>query len=239
MSETLEQWTNSHVKEFEKFSISELSEILFHRDEARPQMIDSNYFWSPADGVIINAGIVTDDSPLEIKGKKYTLQKILDDKNYNTPSIVISIFMTFYDVHINRIPMAGRLKYRQVDPLITNNLPMLAVEKGLFANDKKYAKTGYDYHFYNERTINTIYSPRWDLTYNVVQIADEDVNLIVPYCPDQNEMFSQNERFGIIRYGSQCTLVIPLDDRYNMSILETPWRHVKAGVDKLVHIERK
>jgi phosphatidylserine decarboxylase len=61
----------------------------------------------------------------------YTVQDVLGDKNFNQPSLVIGIFMSFYDVHINRIPYSGILQYKGLDPIESTNKPMLAIEKDI------------------------------------------------------------------------------------------------------------
>ena len=114
---------------------------------------------------------------------------------------------------------------------------MLALEKDILnmainPNNLEYLK-------YNERMLNTIYSPQLDYTYHLVQIADEDVNVIAPFINHQNTPVSQNERFSLIRWGSQVELVLPLDERYEFTTLLDNEFHVNAGLDKLVHINFK
>ena len=84
--------------------------------------------------------------------------------------------------------------------------------------------------------LNKIYSPQLDYTYFLVQIADEDVNVIAPFINDQNAPVSQNERFSLIRWGSQVDLVLPLDERYDFNLVLQDEMHVNAGLDKLVKI---
>ena len=86
---------------------------------------------------------------------------------------------------------------------------------------------------------NKIYSPQLDYTYYLVQIADEDVNVIAPFINDQNSPVSQNERFSLIRWGSQVDLVLPLDERYDFDLVLEDEMHVNAGLDKLVKINFK
>ena len=78
-----------------------------------------------------------------------------------------------------------------------------------------------------------------DYTYYLVQIADEDVNVIAPFINDQNAPVSQNERFSLIRWGSQVDLVLPLDERYDFDLVLPDEMHVNAGLDKLVKINFK
>ena len=133
MAKTLEDWLESDVKKLAKLPVGELSNTFFFRDPIRPNFIDYQHFYSPADGTILYQKFVEDanDPIVEIKGVNYTLKDVLQDKEYNQPSLVIGIFMSFYDVHINRIPYAGTLSYKPLDPIESMNKPMLATEKDI------------------------------------------------------------------------------------------------------------
>ena len=96
-----------------------------------------------------------------------------------------------------------------------------------------------EYLKYNERMWNKIYSPSIDYTYYLIQIADEDVNVIVPFTTDQNDLFAQNERFSLIRWGSQVDLILPLDERFDFELCLEDHMHVEAGIDKLIKIQTK
>ena len=163
----------------------------------------------------------------------YTLQDVMGDKDYNTPSLVIGIFMSFYDVHINRIPYNGVIKYNRLEPIESTNKPMLAVEKDIL--NKVINPNNMDYLKYNERMLNKIYNSFLDYTYYIVQIADEDLNVIAPF-KQQGDLCTQNERFSLIRWGSQVDLVLPLDKRFSFELLLKETMHVNAGLDKLIKI---
>ena len=217
-----------------KLSISELSNTFFFRDPLRPTYIDNKYFYSPADGTILYQKIVSpNEQVLEIKGIDYTLQDVMGDKDYNNSSLVIGIFMSFYDVHINRIPYSGIIKYNHLEPIESTNKPMLAVEKDLL--NKVINPNNMDYLKYNERVLNTIYNSSLNYKYHIVQIADEDVNVIAPF-KQQGDLCTQNERFSLIRWGSQVDLVLPLDKRFTFELLLKETMHVNAGIDKLIKI---
>ena len=105
MAEKLEDWLAGEVAELSKLPVAELSNTFFFRDPVRPTYIDNEHFYSPADGTILYQKIVQPgEQVLEIKGIDYTIQDVMGDKDYNKPSLVVGIFMSFYDVHINRIP---------------------------------------------------------------------------------------------------------------------------------------
>jgi phosphatidylserine decarboxylase len=238
MAQKLEDWLNGEVAELSKLPIGELSNTFFFRDPIRPTYIDNEHFYSPADGTILYQKIVLPGAPcceniVEIKGKNYTLQDVMGDKDYNKPSLVIGIFMSFYDVHINRIPYSGTLKYNRLDPIESTNKPMLAVEKDILNNVIN--PNNMDYLKYNERVLNTIYNSTLDYTYHIVQIADEDINVIAPF-KQQGDLCTQNERFSLIRWGSQVDLVLPIDKRFSFELLLKETMHVNAGLDKLIKI---
>ena len=234
MAQKLEDWLNGEVAELSKLPIGELSNTFFFRDPLRPTYIDNEHFYSPADGTILyQKFVLPGEQVLEIKGIDYTLQDVMGDKNYNNPSLVIGIFMSFYDVHINRIPYSGTIKYNRLEPIESTNKPMLAVEKDIL--NKVINPNNMGYLKYNERVLNTIYNSSLNYTYHIVQIADEDVNVIAPF-KQQGDLCTQNERFSLIRWGSQVDLVLPLDKRFTFELLLKETMHVNAGIDKLIKI---
>ncbi len=118
MAEKLEDWLNGEVAELSKLPVGELSNKYFFRDPIRPNFIDNEHFYSPADGTIIYQKVVQpSEAVVEIKGINYTLKDVMSDDEYDKPSLVIGIFMSFYDVHINRIPYGGILIYKSLDPI--------------------------------------------------------------------------------------------------------------------------
>ncbi len=234
MAEKLEDWLNGEVAELSKMPVGELSNTFFFRDPIRSTFIDHEHFYSPADGTILYQKIVQPgEQVLEIKGIDYTIQDVMGDKDYNQPSLVIGIFMSFYDVHINRIPYGGVLKYKRLEPIESTNKPMLAVEKDIL--NKVINPNNMAYLKYNERMSNQVYVPSLDYTYHIIQIADEDVNVIAPF-KQQGDLCAQNERFSLIRWGSQVDLVLPLDSRYEFKTMLNDTMHINAGLDKLIKI---
>jgi len=236
MAKTLNEWIKTDVKQAEKMSIEQLSNQFFFRDPLRTMYIDNEHFYSPADGTILYQKIIKDPTEpiVEIKGINYTLQDAMGDKDYNKPSLVVGIFMSFYDVHINRIPYGGYLSYKHIDAIESTNKPMLATEKDIF--NGKINPANLEYLKYNERMWNKIYSPSIDYTYYLIQIADEDVNVIVPFTTNQNDLFAQNERFSLIRWGSQCEIIVPIDSRFDFELCQEDHTHVEAGIDPIFKI---
>ena len=236
MAKTLEDWLGSDVKKLLKLPTGDLSNTFFFRDPPRTNFINNDYFFSPADGTILYQKVVHDaNEPIvEIKGVNYTLKDVMCDQEYDSPSLVIGIFMSFYDVHINRIPYSGILKYEPIDSIESTNKPMLALDKDIL--NKAINPNNMEYLKNNERMFNEIYSPSLDYTYYLIQIADEDVDVIAPFVKHQNSYVGQNERFSLIRWGSQVDLVLPLDKRYTFETQHPDTTHVEAGLDTLIKL---
>ena len=239
MAKSLTEWYESEVSEIRDKPMKWLSEQYFFRDPNRPVFSDTSYFFPPADGIVLYAKQVEPDQGIiNIKGKDYSLQTAMRNTTYTRPSLVVGIFMTFFDVHINRVPYPGCLSYQELDTIDTYNYPMLYVEKDLLDNIVPYTRNA-DYLFNNQRIINRIYSMQLKQEYYVLQVADYDVDCIMPFKLKQNQPFAQNQRFSLIRYGSQVDLIIPLSGHYEFTPVLEAGMHVEAGVDPLVRISRK
>ena len=239
MAKTLSEWFDKDVAEVRDKSMRWLSEQYFFRDPNRPVYSDTDYFFPPADGVVLYAKVVEpDQSIINIKGKSYSLQTAMRNDNYDKTSLVIGIFMTFYDVHVNRVPYPGYLSYRELDTIDTYNYPMLFVEKDILDDVAPYTRKA-DYLFNNQRMLNRIYSMQLKQEYYVLQVADYDVDCIMPFKLKQNQPFAQNQRFSIIRYGSQVDLIVPLSAYFDFTPVLDAGMHVEAGIDPLVKITKK
>ena len=239
MAKSLRAWLESDVEQVHDRPMRWLSGEYFFRDPVRPMYSDPNYFFPPADGVVLYARQVAPDQAIvDIKGRAYSLQTALRDARFDAECLVIGIFMTFYDVHVNRIPYAGRLVYRELDPISTLNDPMIGVEKDLLDELRPYTRHA-AYLFNNQRVVNRIFSMDLRQHYYVLQVADYDVDCITPFRLKQNQCFAQNERFSQIRYGSQVDLIIPLSDHWTFTPLLGEGMHVEAGIDPLVRITPK
>ena len=239
MAKSLKEWVRTDVRRVKNKPLKWLSEEHFFRDPSRPVFSDTSFFFSPADGIIIYQQVVQPgDCLVEIKGKAYSLRTAMQDEAFDKPSLVIGIFMTMYDVHVNRLPYPGFLSYKQLDPISSYNYPMLAIEKNL-VDDLTIDNSQADYLHVNQRMINRIYAPDLQQHYYILQIADYDVDCVTPFNLSQNTSVGQNQRFSQIRFGSQVDLIVPLSERYGFeTIQETGW-HVEAGVDPLIRISRK
>ena len=236
MAKSLEEWVQSDVRPHADKPLSWLSQNHFFRDPARPTFSDTSYFFSPADGVILYQVVAVPNEPIiDIKGRSYSLRDAMRDEEFGKTCLVIGIFMTFFDVHVNRIPYPGRLSYRQLEPVETLNLPMLDVEKSIL-EDLRVSNDRAAYLHTNQRMINRIDSPQLGGSYFVLQIADYDVDSILPFELKQNQPCDQGRRFSQIRYGSQVDLIVPISETYELTPLQKPGVHVEADLDPLIAV---
>lgn len=248
MAKTLQEWVDTDVQQIAKdYEDCDLYREGFFRNPHRTIIKNPNIFYAPADGVIINQKFVTNlnDPLMVIKGKEYSLKYALgnNDKAIETiekagGAFVCDIFMTFYSVHINRVPVDSFLSYEKISCAESYNKSMLDVEENLFKGKFDKAIQNLEYMFTNERVLSTCHAPGLGINYFMVQIADVDVNSIqqmnVPYKDMPNtHLYQQGSCFGNIRYGSQTTLVIPYCDKYEISPNLEVGMVVEAGVDPI------
>lgn len=236
MARTLEEWVATDVAAVKDKPLRWLAEQYFFRDPPRPVITDTDYFFSPADGIILyQLTVEPHEAIVDIKGKAYSLRDALRDPSYDRKSLVVGIFMTFFDVHINRVPFPGRLSYKGLDPIDTYNYPMLPVEKNLVRELRlDVREAGYLHN--NQRTLNRVYAPILGHHYYILQIADYDVDCIMPFELKQNQPVAQNQRFSVVRYGSQVDLIVPLSDRLDFVPTLPVGVHVEAGTDALLRV---
>lgn len=149
--------------------------ICFFRDPERVTPLADNVIVSPADGKV--SLIVRDiEAPkeLEMGSEKFTR---------------VSIFLSVFDVHVNRIPVEGKIIKLHYHP-------------GKFIN-ASFDKASE----FNERQTVLIESKAGE-QFPVVQIAGLVARRIVCNL-DENQEVKAGERFGIIRFGSRVDLYLP------------------------------
>jgi phosphatidylserine decarboxylase len=238
MAKSLKEWVETDVTHIRARPLKWISEEHFFRDPCRPMFSDDEYFFSPADGIIIyQSEVHPADCIVDIKGKAYSLRSAMQDDTFDQPCFVIGVFMTMYDVHINRLPYTGFLSYKQLDAIGTFNRPMLDVERSL-VDDLTIDHSKAAYLHSNQRMINRVYAPSLKQYYYILQIADYDVDCITPFQLNQNTIVAQNERFSQIRFGSQVDLIVPLTERFHCEPMQETGTHVEAGIDPLIKIVR-
>ncbi len=239
MAKTIQDWLESEVHPYRDKSIAWISQFHFFRDPMRPTYSDPRRFFSPADGIIVyQRRVRPGEAIVTIKGKNYTLRDALRDPQFAPPCLVIGIFMTFFDVHVNRIPYSGQLSYKVLDPIDTFNHPMLDVENSIFV-DLRIPQDSLEYLHHNQRMVNRVFSSGLGQSYYILQIADYDVDCVTPFELKQNRPVTQGERFSMVRYGSQVDLIVPLSSRFDYVLLQETGSHVEAGLDPLIELAER
>jgi phosphatidylserine decarboxylase len=147
--------------------------IYFFRDPARVTPQRSDLVIAPADGVVSSAGFAA--PPPELGLGMAPLQRV-------------SIFMSVFDCHVNRAPVAGRVE-------------RIAYHPGLFLS-ADLDKASED----NER--NSLVIEAASGRYGVVQIAGLVARRIVCFTTEGARL-SAGERIGLIRFGSRVDVYLP------------------------------
>jgi|SRR3989338_2570143 len=157
----------------------------FYRDPKR-KIPKGNNIVAPADGKIIS---IIDTSKSNIKIKKGILGKIKTlTKDVAKECYAISIFMSPFDVHINRAPIAG-------------TITSIKHTRGKFFEAYNLEKS-----LLNEKNEIIIQNKRMGV--KIIQIAGFLARRIKCYAK-QNQKVNKGEKIGMIALGSQTTLIIP------------------------------
>lgn len=173
----------------------------FLRDPTRT-IPPGNNIVCPADGKVL-AIKEFKNNELEINkkhlGRVKTFTKDVSKKGY-----MISIFMNIMNVHINRAPIRGKVKY-------------VKHSKGKFLNAESKAST-----FENENVQILIQDGKFKV--KMIQIAGLVARRIVPFIKGREKII-KGQRIGLIKLGSQVTLILP----DTVSIKVSEGEEVKAG----------
>lgn len=233
----LKEWLQTdEVKKLKNMTGGKRYSREFFRDPFRSLFIRPEMMLAPADGIILYAHerVKPDEAIVVVKGRKLTTRELLDDKEFKQDCLVIGTYMTEYDVHVNRGPTAGYLtEFHRTPYLFTHNFSMI-LEQDSLLEGRGAEQPDMGYLFPNERCIVHFYAPKIRCSYYTVQIAERDVDEIANWGYNSQ---MQGERFGMVRFGSQVDLVIPLSAKTpKFKIHAKVNYHVEAGVDPLVEV---
>ena len=162
----------------------------FFRNPERTVNTDHSLLYSPADGTVMEVSEIFDDEYLNAKAKKVT------------------IFLSVFNVHVNRSPAEGTIKFQRYT--VGHFLP---------AFNKNAA-------FENERFAMGIENDRMKIL--VIQIAGILARRIDNWVNLGNHL-DQGEVYGMIKFGSCTELVVPAD----VEILCKKGDKVKGGITVL------
>ncbi|HMK37316.1 MAG TPA: phosphatidylserine decarboxylase [Desulfomonilaceae bacterium] len=183
---------------------------------------------SPADGTIVYVkAVLPHEEVLVIKqGLAASVNDIVRE-DMEAPKILIGIFMSPFNVHYNRAPIAGRVERITHYPAKTANVNMGPMHiRTLFNRSPFYENS---FHIVeNERTVTRI-KGRFkgsEISCYVIQIAGKSVSGIDSYIPEDGDV-GKGEIFGMIRIGSQVDVVVP--QMSGMTVKVEPGDRVRAG----------
>lgn len=207
--------------------------VWFFRNPKRTIPPEGSGILSPADGTVVYVRhMEPSESVISIKrGVQATLHDITRE-DMTKPKILIGIFMSPFNVHYNRAPISGRVRFVRHYPPSVENVCMLWMHlRTIFRRTPLYRNS--THIIGNERTVTKIEGEYRgnEVGCYVVQIAAKSVHGIDVYTGEGGDV-TAGEIFGMIRIGSQVDLVVtPLE---GMQIRVSPGDRVRAGQTVLI-----
>jgi phosphatidylserine decarboxylase len=154
--------------------------VNFFRSPTRVTPIDENVIYAPADGKVV------------------VIEEVIENEYFKSPKRQISIFMSPLNVHINRNPIRGIVKYFKYH-----------AGKYLVAWHPKSSTE-------NERTTYVIQALNGQEIL-LRQIAGALARRICWYV-QEGQSIEQGEEFGFIKFGSRVDIFLPLDVKINVEL---------------------
>lgn len=158
----------------------------------------------PSDPALIVAG--ADGTVMGVK-------EIRADNFLKTDTIRISIFLSLFDVHINRAPIGGKIAFLQYYP------------------GKRYFTFMEKSSDYNQHSSILIENSR---TYCLVNQIVGPVARRVVYWLELGQMVKAGDRIGMMKFGSRLDMYFPKAD---VEVLVKPGAKVKAGVTAVARLK--
>lgn len=144
----------------------------FFRDEHRSVVLDDGILYSAADATVVN------------------IEEVYEDEFLMCDCIKITSFLSIFNVHVNRSPMSGEVKYQKY-----------TVGQFVPAYDK-------DAGFKNERFAIGLDNGQYKIM--VIQVAGLLARRISNWVQLGHKM-EQGERYGMIKFGSSTEVYVPKD----------------------------
>ena len=159
----------------------------FFRNPERDIPTDELSLVSPADGVVMD------------------VERVFEDQFLNRESIRVRIFLSIFNVHVNRSPMVGKIAFRAYRP--GKMIPAF----------KSHASE------LNEKNYVGIQNKHLQIL--VTQVTGFIARRIVCWV-NKGDIVSKGERFGLIKFGSCTEIFVPT----NVEIMVSPGDKVRGGV---------
>lgn len=170
--------------------------ISFFRSPKREMLEDDDLIICPADGKVV------------------VIEETVEREYFQDKRIQVSVFMSPSNVHINRNPISGIVRYFKYHP-----------GKYLVA---WHPKSSTD----NESTSIVVENENFAIMMR--QIAGKVARRIVSYVKVGNHV-KQGDEFGFIKFGSRVDLYLPLETKIDVSLEQK----VKGGITVIGRLERK
>ena len=167
--------------------------LAFFRDPNRSDPSDQRAVVAAADGTVADIEEIDEKEFLKARTRR------------------VGIFLSIFDVHTNRAPVAGRVAFQQF-------------RKGLFFDARRPECSEK-----NEAMTWAFQNPR--ATIVVRQLTGAIARRIVGWAKVGDEL-KRGERFGMIRFGSRTEVYLPLD----AEILVKVGDHVKGGASVIARL---
>ena len=167
--------------------------VAFFRDPNRSDPSDQLAVVAAADGTVADIEEIDEQEFLKARTRR------------------VGIFLSIFDVHTNRAPVAGRIAFQQF-------------RKGLFFDARRPECSEK-----NEAMTWAFQNPR--ATIVVRQLTGAIARRIVGWAKVGDEL-KRGERFGMIRFGSRTEVYLPLD----AEILVRTGDHVKGGASVIARL---
>jgi phosphatidylserine decarboxylase len=168
--------------------------LQFFRNPERKCNASPDMIYAPADGKIV------------------VIEKVTEDEYLNKECIKISIFMSPFNVHVNRYPVSGLIKYVRYHP-----------GKFLAAWEPKSSLD-------NERTTVVIQHEKGEVLLR--QIAGALARRIVCYSKEGMQAV-QGQEMGFIKFGSRVDVYVPV----TCNILVKPGDIVKSPINSIASFQ--
>jgi phosphatidylserine decarboxylase len=169
--------------------------LSFFRDPSRTIVFDEKLLLSPADGTVTDISVV-------------------DDSDLGEKALRISIFLSVFNVHINRVPCSVRIE-------------SVSYKKGKFINAMSPEASKINES--NDIIMVRLTEPADRLL--VRQISGAIARHIV--CEAKaNDEYRQGNPFGMIKFGSRTELYLPASDGYEVNVKTGD--KVRAGITPLI-----
>ncbi len=188
---------------------------------------------SPADGTVVYVKEIRSNADVIVikQGIAATVRDIVRE-DVESPKLLIGVFMSPFNVHLNRAPLSGTIERITHHEPRARNLHMGPMHlRTLFNLPPFYENSCHIVE--NERRVTRIRGTfkGEELRCYVVQIAAKTVSGIDSY-KTEGATVEKGEVFGMIRIGSQVDVVLP--QRPDMRIKVRPGDKVYAGESVLV-----